>query len=606
MNNTKVFVVTHKDFYFPFNSSRFFSPLTVGKFKKTGWLSDSSGENISHLNKWYCELTAIYNVYKNNKDLDYYGFCHYRRFFNFSKKDNFVHYIDEIEGDIFLKASFFSEIGNVDVVVPKPIKVNEKNLYNQYKYSQFHNIKDLDLVINFLIKNYNIEKKMIQSIMESKYLYPYNMFIMKKDIFFNYCDWLFPILDFLYLEKNKNNLNKEESRFVGFISERLFTIYFNLFIKKKFRVFYSGVTFVKNCNKLYHKQNNNDINIVICSDDKDYKFSYLLISSILENIKKNNISIFYIELNLSEKYKNNISKLERNNLKINFIDGSKYVEKKNKLYWKSYLILGIFDFMRNFDKVLYLDTKTLLIDDIKNLYDMDISNNYLAACKDLNLILKFNSKSSIPYIHCEQELKLKNKYNYFNSDVLLINIKKVLLNYKFDDLFNFLINKDFLFKEKDLINMIFQDNLLFLDYKWNFLISIQNKKDNNEINLLPNNLEHDFSKSSKKPHILNFKDAIPRCDDTNFSYFWWKIAKKTPYYYEFISTLSNEIIKEEFYRKKQTLLLKLKKFWKKIINFFFKNLRTSYKYQLNNSNLEIFKKIRYIKYLKYKKNKNHY
>ena len=47
---------------------------------------DNTGDNISVKNKSYCELTTQYWAWKNT-DYDYYGFCHYRRYFSFSDKE---------------------------------------------------------------------------------------------------------------------------------------------------------------------------------------------------------------------------------------------------------------------------------------------------------------------------------------------------------------------------------------------------------------------------------------------------------------------------------------------------------------------------------------
>ena len=50
-----------------------------------GFYQDNTGDNISSLNPSYCELTTQYWAWKN-MEADYYGFCHYRRYFSFSKK----------------------------------------------------------------------------------------------------------------------------------------------------------------------------------------------------------------------------------------------------------------------------------------------------------------------------------------------------------------------------------------------------------------------------------------------------------------------------------------------------------------------------------------
>ena len=46
-------------------------------------LADNTGDHISNRNRFYCELTTQYWAWKN-MDADYYGFCHYRRYFSFA------------------------------------------------------------------------------------------------------------------------------------------------------------------------------------------------------------------------------------------------------------------------------------------------------------------------------------------------------------------------------------------------------------------------------------------------------------------------------------------------------------------------------------------
>lgn len=80
----RIFVTAHK------NVDRFGSaimqPVQVGpKNERFPWaFHDDEGENIANLNPRYCELTTQYWAWKNI-NADYYGFCHYRRYFDFSE-----------------------------------------------------------------------------------------------------------------------------------------------------------------------------------------------------------------------------------------------------------------------------------------------------------------------------------------------------------------------------------------------------------------------------------------------------------------------------------------------------------------------------------------
>lgn len=90
---------------------------------------------------------------------------------------------------------------------------------------------------------YNISYDKIK--VAESYLYPCNMFIMNKNDFNNYCNFLFSILDKFISIRNFNNMEdiynyvkqfnssdiNYQTRLLGFLSERITSLYIQLFLK---------------------------------------------------------------------------------------------------------------------------------------------------------------------------------------------------------------------------------------------------------------------------------------------------------------------------------------------------------------------------------------
>ena len=81
-NEIKVFVVSHKKLMLELPSG--YSVISVGKLNDdpTVLYHDNEGDNISRKNKNYCELTALYWIWKNYK-CDITGLVHYRRYLKY-------------------------------------------------------------------------------------------------------------------------------------------------------------------------------------------------------------------------------------------------------------------------------------------------------------------------------------------------------------------------------------------------------------------------------------------------------------------------------------------------------------------------------------------
>lgn len=122
-------------------------------------ICDNQGENISHKNKQYCELTALYWIWKNDYS-DYAGLCHYRRHF-------------ELDAIILGKLA----CSGIDVVLTLPI-LNFPSVGKVYSHDHVgYDWKVMMEAIRVLEPDYVETANTLQ---DGNFYYGYNMFIARK------------------------------------------------------------------------------------------------------------------------------------------------------------------------------------------------------------------------------------------------------------------------------------------------------------------------------------------------------------------------------------------------------------------------------------------
>ena len=223
MKSVKIIIATHKKFNEP-KDTNLYLPVYVGAEGKDdlGYQKDNEGDNISKLNPYFCELTGIYWAWKN-LDADYIGLVHYRSFFTVKKKifDNSIQ-ID----DVILSLNDVSKlIEHYDVIVPSKRKYYIETLYSHYAHTFDHT--HLDLAREIIAKNSPDYLAAFDEVMKQRSGYMFNMFIMKKTLLNEYCEWLFPILQTMYEKMDLSSYTAFEARLFGRVSERLFNVWLN-------------------------------------------------------------------------------------------------------------------------------------------------------------------------------------------------------------------------------------------------------------------------------------------------------------------------------------------------------------------------------------------
>jgi hypothetical protein len=214
--NIKILVATHKLYWMP--EEQMYLPIQVGagiNSNDLGYTRDNSGDNISQKNKNYCELTGLYWAWKN-LEADYIGLAHYRRHFTVRKSSD--------KKSLPIRQSELEPLlTKYDVILPRKRNYYIETTYNQYIHA--HHKVDLDTTEAILKERYPDYLDAYKNVMEKSSGHRFNMFIMKKDVFDSYCEWLFSVLFELENRLDISQYSSYDARVFGFVGERLLDVW---------------------------------------------------------------------------------------------------------------------------------------------------------------------------------------------------------------------------------------------------------------------------------------------------------------------------------------------------------------------------------------------
>ena len=264
-----------------------------------------------------------------------------------------------------------------------------------------------------------------------------------------------------------------------------------------------------------------NINLFFTCDDNYIPFLAVTLKSIKENSSKENFYNIKVLHSNAVKFANQqkiIEKFNDNNFDIKFVDITENVKQffsslhTRDYYSKStYYRLFIPTLYPDLDKALYLDCDIVVLDDVANLFNVDLGENYVGAVHDqaVEVVPEFQE-------YVVNRIGNKRQEDYFNAGVLLMNLEK-LREIDFQNKFVELLNRVTfnVAQDQDYLNTICKEHTLLLDKYWNIMPIANAKIDEKDIKLVHYNL------SFKPWHIsVLYED------------YFWKYAKMTDYYDE--------------------------------------------------------------------------
>lgn len=194
---------------------------------------DDTGDNISDLNWSFSEMSAVYWYWKNRPHAELVGICHYRRFFNpwpYGRTGKFtVGRTDSARRTVpeSLRGLLTSPLAvrrvqeaatGVEALVPRPLAYDNMSAAD-YFVSQ-HGQSAWDTLAGVM----DDRGEDLSELETARAFFCWNMMVVPRDRFDEYCGWIFPILlDFH--ERFDYPDDPYERRMAGFVAERLTSMF---------------------------------------------------------------------------------------------------------------------------------------------------------------------------------------------------------------------------------------------------------------------------------------------------------------------------------------------------------------------------------------------
>lgn len=268
---------------------------------------------------------------------------------------------------------------------------------------------------------------------------------------------------------------------------------------------------------------------VVYATDQNYLFyTCVSITSLAENAAENTFYKVYILVSMElldkesiiKKLNGRYSNIQINTILIDTKDFDNVFINNEHISKAAFYRLSICDSI-NENKCIYLDSDTIVMEDLQELWHLDIDNFYLAGCRDIWI-------EWLTEKECEERriaTNIPSMEDYVNSGILIFNIKKMRKD-NINEFFLKHIKLRYPYEDQDILNVCCYKNIYKLSTKWNNFTAGIGYDEELRAAGVKDAVLNAFRSSQGITHYIT-KEARP-WEGRLFwkNWYWWQMAEK--------------------------------------------------------------------------------
>lgn len=223
-------------------------------------------------------------------------------------------------------------------------------------------------------------------------------------------------------------------------------------------------------------------------------------------------------------------------------------------------------------KAIYMDSDIIILRDIAELFDIDVSGYLLAATRDADTIGQADGYNQTVRKYLLEDVGIDDINDYFQSGVLLMNLEEFRRSYTSEEMLRLAASRHWHWPDQDVLNRLARGRCLTIDMAWNTLSDWRHKRRKLIVAQAPASVQAEYNAARRNPFIVHYAGPDDRpwlYPEMDMGQYFWEYARRCPLYDELQERLeaSRTTLKG---RAKRFQVEMLYEFWMPLFDFLFK------------------------------------